>query len=228
MDKINFQGLPSTDTPISPSNLNLLQDNIEKAVNTVIVTEANTNLDDYQTEGQWYFASSYTPTNIPVGSNGILKVMVGAGIVKQLWFRHGTANNNDYQTYVRTYTSNTWSNWKRYKMIEEDYYQVGDTEIISRYITGGYISNGATSIRFSIPLSKKMDEVTPTISSGTITVRGVNGGYLLSTANIKDATISVHADSHYLTIYCTYATAFDTANNTPISVNVDDLKIAFT
>ena len=32
MDKINFQNLPSTETPINADNLNLLQDNIEDAI----------------------------------------------------------------------------------------------------------------------------------------------------------------------------------------------------
>lgn len=34
----------------------------------------------------------------------------GNGAIKQIWYRHGTANSNDYETYVRTY-SGTWSNW---------------------------------------------------------------------------------------------------------------------
>lgn len=33
MQKINFQNLPSTDTPINDTNLNLLQDNVETAIN---------------------------------------------------------------------------------------------------------------------------------------------------------------------------------------------------
>lgn len=35
MEKINFEDLPSTDTPIDSANLNLLQDNIENAINEV-------------------------------------------------------------------------------------------------------------------------------------------------------------------------------------------------
>lgn len=35
MEKINFEDLPSTDTPIDSANLNLLQTNIENAINVV-------------------------------------------------------------------------------------------------------------------------------------------------------------------------------------------------
>lgn len=35
MEKINFQNLPSTDTPINSTNLNQMQDNIEEAINIV-------------------------------------------------------------------------------------------------------------------------------------------------------------------------------------------------
>lgn len=35
MEKINFQDLPSTDTPIDSANLNALQDNVENAINEV-------------------------------------------------------------------------------------------------------------------------------------------------------------------------------------------------
>lgn len=36
MEKINFKDLPSTDTPIDSTNLNLLQTNVENAINDVI------------------------------------------------------------------------------------------------------------------------------------------------------------------------------------------------
>ena len=36
MEKINFQDLPSTETPIDSTNLNLLQTNVENAINGVI------------------------------------------------------------------------------------------------------------------------------------------------------------------------------------------------
>lgn len=84
-----------------------------KAVSVQAVTVANEDLNNYKTSGIYYFSQTYTPTNIPAGVNGFLQVMVSGSVVKQIWYRHGTANSNDWNTYVRTYTS-TWSGWRQY------------------------------------------------------------------------------------------------------------------
>jgi len=86
----------------------------------ITVTTANTDLNDYKEDGLYYFGVNYTPTSIPAGVNGWLKVMAEdtKNYVKQIWFRHGTADVNDFETYIRTY-SNKWSEWKKFA-IEED------------------------------------------------------------------------------------------------------------
>ncbi len=72
------------------------------------------NLNNYKTAGVYYFSSSYTPTNIPEGVNGWLMVLTyGSTAIKQLWFRHGTVDTNDFHIFVRTYASSTWSEWRR-------------------------------------------------------------------------------------------------------------------
>ena len=43
MDKINFQNLPNTTTPVSAGNLNLLQTNVENAINGVVESGSNSN-----------------------------------------------------------------------------------------------------------------------------------------------------------------------------------------
>ena len=43
MQKINFQDLPSTTTPLSANNLNQLQTNVENAINGVIESGSNAN-----------------------------------------------------------------------------------------------------------------------------------------------------------------------------------------
>lgn len=43
MQKINFQDLPSTATPLSANNLNQLQTNVENAINGVIESGSNAN-----------------------------------------------------------------------------------------------------------------------------------------------------------------------------------------
>ena len=45
MEKINFEDLPSTKTPIDSANLNLLQTNIENAINGTSLFEGSTNGD---------------------------------------------------------------------------------------------------------------------------------------------------------------------------------------
>lgn len=146
MDKINFENLPSTNTPINASNLNLVQTNVDNAKleKTINVSNPGTkNLNDYTTEGRYYFGSA--PTNIPAGVNGFLEVFVASnGAVKQIWYRHGTANTNDYETYVRTY-SNDWSNWKRYAM-------VGADDIICRSVTATF-AEATTSGNSSVPIT---------------------------------------------------------------------------
>ena len=81
--------------------------------NTIIVSAAGENLNNYQNTGLYYFSNS--PANIPVGSNGWLLVIAGYNantITKQIWLRHGTINSNDFEIYVRTY-SGSWGNWNR-------------------------------------------------------------------------------------------------------------------
>lgn len=114
---VNWENLPSTNTPVNAENLNKL---FNKAIN---VTTAGTNLNDYKSDGEWYFGVDYTPTNIPAGSNGWLKVITGIqrddNVVKQIWYRHGTPNNNDYETYVRTFSGGAWSSWQKFVVQSE-------------------------------------------------------------------------------------------------------------
>lgn len=77
-------------------------------------------LDDYQSPGIWYFSSTYIPTNAPVNSNGILVVFTYAtSAVKQVFFRHGTVDSNDHQTFIRTYGGGVWGSWKRYAVTDD-------------------------------------------------------------------------------------------------------------
>lgn len=98
------------------SKINDLQTQLNnKKDKTISVTTANTNLNDYIETGIYYFSGTYTPTNIPSGTNGWLLVIKNDdNAIKQLWFRYGTANSNDYNTYVRTKFSSGWSNWKQF------------------------------------------------------------------------------------------------------------------
>ena len=106
-------------TPIDKTNLNKIEQGIYDnsiRIETQVVTTANTDLNDYKENGEYYFDVDRAPINRPTGSNGWLKVInqTKNGAIKQLWFRQGTANANDYETYVRTLTGGTWSDWKLY------------------------------------------------------------------------------------------------------------------
>lgn len=89
---------------------------------TYVNTGGVVDLNDYTEQGWYFFTSNNTITNIPAGVNGWLKVVKDkdSGIwTKQMWYRAGTPNSNDYQTYVRTRTGDIWSNWKQYQMVED-------------------------------------------------------------------------------------------------------------
>lgn len=77
------------------------------------VTTKNTDLNNYKVSGSYFFSGSYTPANIPSGSNGWLLVLANqsGSMVKQLFFRAGSLTT-DHQTYLRTYINGSgWSAW---------------------------------------------------------------------------------------------------------------------
>lgn len=103
------------------------------------VAVAGEDLNNYTDAGLYSFSASYTPTNAPSGnSNGWLLVMPwkqGNVTVKQVWFRHGSLNSNDFKTYVRTQIgSSGWSDWSEY------YTTNGGT------ITGNVAVDGTTTL----------------------------------------------------------------------------------
>lgn len=107
MTKTIFENLPSTATPLNATNLNSLS-------NSIIVSQTGTDLNDYTTAGTYYFDGSHTPTHIPTGLvNGWLQVLdSGSTTIKQIWYRQGTNNDNDFETYVRTKNSSgSWGKW---------------------------------------------------------------------------------------------------------------------
>lgn len=94
----------------------------QDSLSAMSVLASGTNLNSFRKAGTYYFSGSYTPSNIPTGVNGILQVITNneRTLVKQIWFRHGTINSNDTQTWIRTYAptnteTNTygWSNWQQ-------------------------------------------------------------------------------------------------------------------
>lgn len=108
-------------TPINETNLNKIENQLEKLSASTVVTTADTNLNDYIEDGIYYFSIEYTPINIPLGVNGWLEVKTSGSnnIIKQLWYRHGTINSNDFETFVREKTASGWSQWQEFAMINK-------------------------------------------------------------------------------------------------------------
>ena len=199
-----------------------------------IVTEENTDLDDYTETGTYYFNSNYTPTNIPTGVNGWLQVMASIDglTVKQIWFRHGTINTNDYETYIRTRTLEGWSNWQRL-MVENDlYYIPGDTFSDVDWWTAGYVTSGGTQIEFDIYLPKRLDNVSIELVSGKFLARGVDG-YVEGTTGIdfkgNGISTSIYKNKgNRISIRVTKSTAFTgVANNTPVGIALSSISLKF-
>ncbi len=151
------------------------QSAVYNAYNTLLkkwgttITTASEDLDNYKTAGIYYFSTSYTPTNIPAGVNGWLLVLTyGSSAIKQVWFRHGTATTNDFQTYVRVYGSGAWGDWARFAMIESDGY-LNATDISA----SGGIAAASVEIYASSPYidfhrnSSSSDYTSRIIESGT-------------------------------------------------------------
>lgn len=130
---------------------------------------------------------------------------------------------------MRGYRGNLYYDDKKIICEDDIYYKSGDVVTLSRIYPNGAISGGAKVLGFTLTLPKRIKSgLTPTIQSGTISVRHAAGGYLLQGANIKENTTFNYAFlDNLLTIQISYETAFNTTNNTPISLDLLNLKIAF-
>lgn len=112
-------GSSENNSVLNKDAMNDLESRIANAFEYTNVTAENTNLNDYLETGIYYFDANKIPVNIPAGVNGWLQVIKGNGnFVKQIWYRLGTENVNDFETYVRTKCS-SWSNWKKYEIVDD-------------------------------------------------------------------------------------------------------------
>lgn len=109
-----------------------------------IEIESETSLNDVVDTGTYYCNYNKTYTNMPPSiSNGWLCVSkVSDTIVKQVFLRHGTANTNDYQIYVRTKIGTTWSDWTKV-VTSKDYATTSDYGAIKLSTS---VSNTSTAL----------------------------------------------------------------------------------
>lgn len=86
MKKINFEGLPSTNTPISPDNLNQMQSNIEESIMRNIVTVGLSADQSFSTTASWENVTILFNTISKVGGKLSLQdnkyVVIGKGVSK--------------------------------------------------------------------------------------------------------------------------------------------------
>lgn len=115
---------------------------------------------------------------------------------------------------------------------DELFYSPGDTYEADYLYVGGFLSNSTKGIYFTIFLPKKFgnDINTATINNFEFYIRKSNGGYLengatpssFNTINFRDFS------DNRLTIICTKSSAYsNVTNNTPISIEIRNLKVTF-
>ena len=97
MQKINFEDKPSTNSPINADNLNLLQDNVEDAIDEVsddiIYVEYTQNYSI--TTGAGTHSRVTFQTSVPAGYNWVGYEIVSNGYVNSVinWIMSSTASN---------------------------------------------------------------------------------------------------------------------------------------
>ena len=210
--------------------------------NTKNILTAGTNLDNYIYSGCYYFDSDHTPVNVPYNnSNGWLQVIAeqplnegrGSGYVKQIWYRSGTPNTNDFQTYIRTCNIGVtgWSTWRRLVVEDDLYYSAGEQYWnYSIIYCGGHITGGSKSVCTNISVPKRLDKINSiTVNGYDITVRSTAGNYIIDRAFTgSNLSIScVKADPTNVQITINSPTELSATNNTPVSVSIYALTLTF-
>lgn len=204
------------------------------------VLVAGTNLDDYVYSGCFYFDSERTPLNVPAGvTNGWLQVIAeqplnegrGSGYVKQIWYRAGTPNSNDFQTFIRTANVgiSSFGAWRRLIVEDDIYYSSGETYWNYAIVyCGGHITGGNTSICTSISVPKRLDRINSiTVNGYDISVRSTSGNYLLNRVTSGFTVSCVKADPTNVQITINSPSALSATNNSPVAVAIYALTLTF-
>ncbi len=113
------------------------------------------------------------------------------------------------------------------------YYTAGDTVTITRMYCAGGVTGGGTNLYFYIPLAKPLIGVSNvTISNPTeaiITGRKIEGGYIAQDATVSSlGTPSCVPYEGGVTIGIKASSAYNTKNNTPVTVTPENFVLEFT
>lgn len=231
MDKITFENLPRTTTPLNAENMNAIQTNAENAINAADVLRVNgTNinenddLDNYTTAGVYYCNSTAicnSLANCPVTSVGF-KLIVEYLHTTTRMVQIIKLNAVNPKIYIRNYTG-SWNEWTKIVDDREIYYKAGDTIVLSSNASfNGFVTGGGNTLYMTIIPPKRLDKVSViTINSLKLNIRGITGyigggsGVDFS-SYVSLATLSNSKDA--IVIGLTNSNGWGVLNNTPISV----------
>lgn len=95
----------------------------------------------------------------------------------------------------------------------------------------GYLTGSAQSIRFSIAVPKRLDNISSvTINTLNVAIRKSNGGYLINGDVLTESNLTVTAyvcEPNYIDFYIANSGVYDGTNNTPIGVAINSLNMTF-
>lgn len=174
MDKINFQNLPNTTTPVNASNLNLLQDNVDNAKVEKSTTLSTTDLNNLTNTTELHYCTG--ATNRPISSNGwVVSIKYSSVYTKQFYY---PVNSN--VSYERLQINGTWGDWKI--VGGEEVYSIAsylkNSWSVNGYNGGIVLPNGTKILTVSI--RRGTDTLAMTLPSnlrpsGTVLATATNG-----------------------------------------------------
>lgn len=206
-----------TVTSVEITDVYMTYDRVHGGISVVNVT--GTSLDQFVDPGNYYFSIAYAPTDAPAGANGWL-IVLGGGAKKQIWLREGS-ETTQFDTCVRSFTSNAWTSWRRLVSENEMYYMPGSTTGL-RINGGGHMTSAKTNISCLVPLPKPVHSSVRSVTvvsnpNYKVTIRQ-NGQYLVTDANPVSLGVSCAVRANGLEIGFNKSSGFGGVNNDTVSI----------
>lgn len=131
---------------------------------------------------------------------------------------------------ILTKKSNTDYDTEWAEPMSDMYYKPGDVYTITdrAYITvGGSLTASKGQVRFGVFLPKLLTNINSvTVSLAKLTIRNTSGSYIIDYKNVTSALSASKSGDN--TVYLSYgAKNMSGTNNTPVSVEINALKLTF-